>query len=502
MRFLVIDCGTSSCRAAVISGQGKILSQSRQPVTIKHPEPTFAEINTDHLWHQVQKLIQSETKKHPGIRFDAIGVSAMLGYVFLGASGDPLMPAIIYSDNRATVESKEIRQLISDDAFYAITGRQISPFLLAPKIKWLEKNRPDLFTRLNSIIGLKDDIVRRLTGRIQTDITHLDYSGLYDVRQSRFAPDLLDTLGIKKHLFPPSTSPFAMAGTVIKGYGDSGLIPGTPVITGSTDGTTAMYGAGILEKRNAVLVSGTTDVLMQLSDTAIKDDSRTLNLNSGILPNTFLVGGPLGASGGTLNHFEAMLNTSAEKLEIEIDKLPPGAEGLLFFPGLTGERSPYWKEHLTGGIVGLTFAHKAPHILRAIMEGCALRLERLLEIFVKNGLNPHTLTVAGGGANSHTWNQIRCDATGLNVIIPAVSEATCLGTALFCKSGLDATTAPAEISRKWQTEKKRYAPCNRHTRTYRQLAAIFNDYIETNGDIYQRLTDFKIQNNPHEKRRT
>jgi len=501
MRFLVIDCGTSSCRAEVISGQGKILSQSRQPVTIEHPEPTFAEINTDHLWRQVQKLILSETEKHTGIRFDAIGISAMLGYVFLDKSGDPLMPAIIYSDNRAASESKEIRQLISDDAFYAITGRQISPFLLAPKIKWLEKNRPDLFNRLNSIIGLKDDILRRLTGRIQTDTTHLDYSGLYDVRRSRLDPDLLDTLKIKKHLFPPSASPFAMAGTVIKGGGHSGLMPGTPVITGSTDGTTAMYGAGVLEKGNAALVSGTTDVLMQLSDTAIKDGSQTLNLNSG-LPNTFLVGGPLGASGGTLNHFETMLKTSAENLEIEIGKLPPGADGLLFFPGLTGERSPYWKEHLTGGVVGLTFAHKAPHILRAIMEGCALRLERLLVICANNGLHPHTLAVVGGGAKSHTWNQIRCDATGLKVIIPAVSEATCLGTALFCKSGIDTTAAPAEISRKWLTKEKCYIPRNRHTRIYRQLAAIFNDYIETNGDIYQRLSDFRIQNNPHKKKRT
>ena len=130
MNFLVIDIGTSGCRAAVVSGEGEIVSQSHDPIGIDHPRVSFAEIETDRLWLAVQQLIRSEVNKHPGITFDALGVSSMLGYVFLDQAGQPLMPAITYADNRATRETEEIRHLIPDAKFHAITGRQPSPLLL------------------------------------------------------------------------------------------------------------------------------------------------------------------------------------------------------------------------------------------------------------------------------------------------------------------------------------------------------------------------------------
>ncbi len=97
MNFLVIDVGTSGCRAAVVSTYGVILSQSRCPVSINQPRPSFAEIDTDRLWLTVQKVIGSEVDKHPGLRIAAIGVSAMLGYVFLDKARRSLIPAITAS---------------------------------------------------------------------------------------------------------------------------------------------------------------------------------------------------------------------------------------------------------------------------------------------------------------------------------------------------------------------------------------------------------------------
>jgi len=186
MNFLVIDCGTSSCRAMAVTDGGEVLSLSRGPTRIATPQPAFAEVDTDDLWRRVCDLIASEVEKNRDMRFDAIGVSAMLGYVFLDAAGTALMPAMVYSDNRAAAESEEIRERVGEETFHALSGRRISPFLLAPKIRWLKKHRPTVFGRIARVIGLKDDIVRRLTGRIQTDITHRDYSGLYDIRTGKY----------------------------------------------------------------------------------------------------------------------------------------------------------------------------------------------------------------------------------------------------------------------------------------------------------------------------
>ena len=87
MSYLVIDVGTSGCRAAVVSDRGAIVSQSRCPISLDHPQPSFVELNTDRLWQQVRKVARAEIEKHPGITFDAVGASAMLGYVFLDKAG-------------------------------------------------------------------------------------------------------------------------------------------------------------------------------------------------------------------------------------------------------------------------------------------------------------------------------------------------------------------------------------------------------------------------------
>ena len=488
MNFLVIDCGTTSCRAMAVTDAGEVLSLSRRPMRIAAPRPAFAEVDLDGLWHRVCELIASEAQRHRDIRFDAIGVSAMLGYVLLDARGRPLMPAIVYSDNRAVAESEEIRQRVGEEAFHAASGRRISPFLLAPKIRWLQKHRPALFGRLARVIGLKDEIVRRLTGRIQTDTTHLDYSGLYDIRGGGPNEALLEMLGIGKDLLPPGSPPASLAGAVLAEPGRSlGLTPGTPVVTGTSDGTAAMYGAGVLEPGNAVLVSGTTDVLMCAARRFVRDRTRTLNINSGALPGTFLVGGPLGASGGTLGHFEKMLHTRAERIAQHIGQLPPGSNGLLFFPGLSGERCPYWKAHVTGGLLGLEFSHGPQHVLRAIMEGCALRIVRLLDILARTGTSPRHLTLVGGGAALDVWNQIRCDATGLEARRPDVTEATCLGTAAFCTAALDPGRVLPEIAAAWLASCRRYRPRRSHTAAYRRLARLFDDYIERNEAIYREL---------------
>ena len=484
MNFLVIDVGTSSCRAAVIAGKGEILSQSRGSVRIDRPRPSFAEIDTDRLWLAVQKLIRSEIDKHPGITFAALGVSAMLGYVFLDKAGRSLMPAVIYADNRATAETNEIRRLFPHGQFFAITGRKPSPLLLAPKLKWLDKHRPDTAKKIAHIIGLKDDIIRRLSGHVQTDVAHLDYSGVYNVREGKLESDILDALNIKPSLFPVPTPATAMAGTVsVEAAAELGLLQGTPVIAGSSDGTTAMYGAGVLDEGTAVLVSGTTDVVMISAASAPRHINQALCLNSGMVPGSYLIGGPLGLSGGTLQYFERLLQTSASGLEEKIDALPPGSNGLFVLPGLTGERSPYWMEDLTGTITGLTPDHKRQHFLRAVMEGCVLRMLGLLDILSQNRLQPKALNVVGGGANIDAWNRIRSDASGLEVRKLAVTEATSLGTALFCKAGLDKNRSLKEIAGEWINVDKRFKPHKKRTRTYEELARRFEAQIQFSRNV-------------------
>lgn len=146
---------------------------------------------------------------------------------------------------------------------------------------------------------------------------------------------------------------------------------------------------------------------------------------------------------------------------------------------------------MTGAITGLTPNHKSEHLLRAVMEGCALRILKLLNILSQNRLHPRTLNIVGGGANIDVWNQIRSDVFGLEVQKLSITEATCLGTALFCKAGLDKTRSLQDVSGEWIKVAKRFRPIPERTRTYKKLARLFEAYIEANTDVYQGLNELK-----------
>ena len=67
-----------------------------------------------------------------------------------------------------------------------ITGRRAAPELLAPKLLWLKTHAPDIAGRIQSVIGLKDEMVRRLTGVVSTNVTHANYGMFFDVANGRF----------------------------------------------------------------------------------------------------------------------------------------------------------------------------------------------------------------------------------------------------------------------------------------------------------------------------
>lgn len=492
MSYLVVDIGTSHCRAAVVAETGEVLSQSRAPIELRMGPGSAVEVDTDHVWGQVKRVVSEELHKHPRGSFHAVGVSSMLGYVLLDGDDRPLMPAIIWMDNRAGEEAREILDRFTEEELYRKTRRRLSPELLAPKLLWLSKHRPDLFARTRRVIGLKDEIVRRLTGSVVTDVAHLNYTLLFNIERGELDPELLDGLGIAPDLFPAARLATEIAGGVSDDAAqETGLDPSIPVIVGSSDGTTAMYGAGALEEGRAALVSGTTDVLMMSVSSPLRDPTRTLSVNTGMAPGMFLAGGAMGLSGGALQHVAGLLKEPVEQYEVRIAGLGPGAGGLLFFPGLSGERAPYWKSSFTGGVLGLTLDHKAEHLFRAVMEGTALRLLKLLRVMESNGARPTSLNVVGGCSRMDVWNQIRADVTGLEVVRLKEAEATVLGTAIFCKTAVGAGGTLAETARERIVAEKKYLPNREATLRYGELFELFDAGVQAAERVFDGLEGFR-----------
>jgi sugar (pentulose or hexulose) kinase len=182
-----------------------------------------------------------------------------------------------------------------------------------------------------------------------------------------------------------------------------------------------------------------------------------------------------------------LLLVPLEAVPQRVAQRPPGADGLLFFPGLTGERAPYWEPAVCGAMVGLQTHHDAGHILRAVMEGTAFRTLNLLKTLQQNGLDPGRIRVVGGGAAAEPWNRIRCDVTGRIVEKPAVGEATLLGAAMFCRVAVDPAATLEALGRRWVTVETRYEPDHGVHRRYRPMAELFDGFVAGNRRLYREL---------------
>jgi sugar (pentulose or hexulose) kinase len=393
-------------------------------------------------------------------------------------------------DNRAQIETEEMLQTFPEDDVYRRTGRKMSPELLAPKLLWLRKH--EQFDKVATIIGLKDEIVRRLTDTVQTDYAHANYTVLYNVHRGAFDHDIASALGISLDVFPAIHSATEVVGALSRNCARQlGIQDGIPVVCGSSDGTTAMYGGGILNKNRAVLVSGTSDVLMMLSPEGVDDQSGILSLNTGMVKDTYVIGGVMGLSGGALNRFGKLFQWPLDKIVEQVKDVQPGSGGLLCIPGLSGERAPYWKENLTGSLLGLTLDHQPEHIIRALFEGTAYRIKQLILILQTNNLCPQSINMVGGCSEIDSWNQIRADVTGLEVVRLRETEATSLGTALFCRTGIGECATLQEATADWIQIERSYQPDPKNHEIYLKLAEIFEAYITRTEGIYEHLKDYR-----------
>ncbi|MCS7172653.1 MAG: FGGY-family carbohydrate kinase [Armatimonadetes bacterium] len=120
-----------------------------------------------------------------------------------------------------------------------------------------------------------------------------------------------------------------------------------------------------------------------------------------------------------------------DQMTAEAASTPPGAEGLIFLPYLSGERTPHADPFARGAFVGLTLRHRREHLVRAVLEGVALGLRDAFEILRAMGVATQEVRISVGGARSPLWRQILADVLGTEVATVTTTEGTAYGAALL-----------------------------------------------------------------------
>jgi xylulokinase len=158
----------------------------------------------------------------------------------------------------------------------------------------------------------------------------------------------------------------------------------------------------------------------------------------------------------------------------EAAQTPPGAEGLIFLPYLTGERTPHGSAAARGVFFGLSPRHSRGHMARAVIEGVTFALGQSTTLLRGAGIAPSSVRLTGGGARSPFWRQIVADVFNCPVDIQPSDEGPAYGAALLAAVGRGAFSTIEEAGSRIQPS-GRTMPRDNAVAVYARTANVFAD---------------------------
>ncbi|MBN1965013.1 MAG: ribulokinase [Anaerolineae bacterium] len=180
-------------------------------------------------------------------------------------------------------------------------------------------------------------------------------------------------------------------------------------------------------------------------------------------------------------------------LEREASRQKPGEHGLVALDWWNGNRSTLVDTELSGLLLGMTLATRAPDIYRALIESTAFGTREIIEAFEARGIAVKELVAAGGLPEKNALlRQIYADVTGRAFKLAGSAQSPALGSAMHAAVAAGVysdITAAADKMGKLKDEVVAPIPANQ--RVYDQLYAEYKALYDTFGrganDVMKRL---------------
>lgn len=509
-KFLIgIDAGTSMVKSVVFDEEGNELAVARQRTAVLNPRPNWDEQDMNEVWEAVVKTIKEAVTKSgvTGKEICAIGVTGQGdGCWLIDEKGNPVRPAILWSDGRAgDLIARWQAEGISDKA-YKILGSVLFSGVQAAIIKWLDENEPESLTRSRWALYCKDWLKYKLTGEITTDETD-GCVPHFDIAKRRYSEELLKMYGTLKYeyLLPTVKAPLENHAPLSqKAASLLGLPSGIPVIGGPFDVIATATGVGAIHSGDACSIIGTT-----CFNEVVMDGPYIEPMNVGF---TMCHGFPglwvraMGVMMGTpnLDWILAQVGRPYEEeaaergmsfydvIEEHVKKLEIGAGGVVYHPYLSasGERAPFVKPTARAQFFGITATHNRDNLVRAVYEGVGFSM---MDCYQYIPMKVNRVRISGGGAQSDFWCQLLSDMTGLPLEVPKGSEFGAKGTALVAGIAVGLYKDIEDAVNKTVQLERQYQPDVEKTKRARAFYTLYRRLYEHVWDDWDLLQDILTQ---------
>ena len=199
-------------------------------------------------------------------------------------------------------------------------------------------------------------------------------------------------------------------------------------------------------------------------------------------------------------HAEAQRNGESvhELLTRRAAEQAVGQHGLVALDWHSGNRSVLVNHELSGLVVGLTLATRAPDIYRALLEATAYGTRMIIEAFESKGVPVAELIIAGGLTKNALLMQIYADVTRRPLSIIGSEQGPALGAAIHAAVAAgEYPDVPAASEAMGKVEKNVYLPDHDRAAAYdalfREYAALHDHFGRGVNDVMLRLRAMRNQ---------
>jgi len=452
MKIAGLDIGTTGCKFTVFDENGKELGKSYRDYPVKRRVGGH-EIDVIALLESVYAVICEMAKQYPDIA--GIGVTSFgETFVCTDEDGNPLAPAMLYTDPRGAKECQWLVDKLGARHISEITGVTPHEMYGLPKILWIKNNKPEIFEKTRHILQMEDFIVYTLTGKAVIDYSLATRSMAFDINALDFSDEILNAAGVDRKLFSKPVPTGTDVGNITDEIAaKTGLKKDTRVVAISQDQVAAAVGAGAFEGDVGVDGAGTVQCLTPIYNELPSVDKMMPGkyvIVPYVVPGKYVTYA-FSYTGGALIQW---CTDSVAKKEKELaasegisvnaylerkyaegrqsDGLDPdGPSGMLVLPHFAGAATPYMDTGSKGVIVGMTTATTPADIYRACMEGVCYEMYLNYKNIREAGAAPKRLHATGGGAKSATWMQMKADVLGIPIVALKTVDAGTVGSAML-----------------------------------------------------------------------
>lgn len=515
MYILGADIGTEGTKVVLVDQDGAVVVAQYVSYQYDTPSSGWTEQSPVVWWNAFRQGVQRLWSA--GVQPEEIAGVGVTGQmhspILLNRNGDILRKSILWNDSRAT----EIcyHQALTNSADNGdVQGHYMDllPGFTGASLLWIQDNEPCLFDEIARIMLPKDFINFQLTGVFCTESSDASGTGVFDLEAGDWNEALIHRFGFRRDWFAPVVSSSSIIGSVtMKAAQVTGLLAGIPVIAGAADNAASMIGTGILAEGEGMLTVGTSGaVITPVKHLRKVNKSKSardvfeglpLHLYSHVLPHTWLAAGCSLSAGASLRWFKdtfAHGQTYNEVLK-GVEDVPPGSEGVIFLPFLTGNRSVHTNLPFKASFTGLGLNHSFTHLARAVLEGVAFSLRDSLELIQDHlRVQLNSLVLTGGVIKSSIWPQILCDVLGIPLSADENYQGGAYGVAMLVGQALgywDVSTFDVHSYDVHSHDAPYYAKARRtvtfyptaHASTYEQ---VYRAYRKFAHDLYRLPSPF------------